>query len=73
MLGDARTNRTDPNLPALQSMTDRAKHAHWLNPEPARSWTTGDSAASTYAEHVTMHECRNVRQLTEVISRLLPA
>ncbi len=73
ILGDARTNRTDPNLPALEAMTDRAKHAHWLNPEPARSWATGDSAALTYADHVTMHECRNVRQLTEVISRLLPA
>lgn len=73
ILGDARTNRTDPNLPALQAMTDRAKHAHWLNPEPSRSWATGDSAALTYADHVTMHECRNVRQLTEVISRLLPA
>lgn len=73
ILGDARTNRTDPNLPALDAMRDRAKHAYWLNPEPARSWTTGDSAATVYAEHVTMHECRNVKQLAEVIGRLLPA
>ncbi|MEV5836115.1 VWA domain-containing protein [Nocardia sp. NPDC052112] len=73
ILGDARTNRTDPNLPALQTMSDRAKHAYWLNPEPARSWSTGDSAAHVFAEHVTMHECRNVKQLAEVIGRLLPA
>ncbi|MFG1795616.1 VWA domain-containing protein [Nocardia sp. NPDC049149] len=73
ILGDARTNRTDPNLAALQSMCDRAKHAYWLNPEPATSWSTGDSAATVYADHITMHECRNVKQLTEVISRLLPA
>lgn len=73
ILGDARTNRTDPNLVALQTMSDRAKHAYWLNPEPARSWSTGDSAAQVYAECVTMHECRNVKQLAEVIGRLLPA
>ncbi|WP_433683597.1 vWA domain-containing protein [Nocardia sp. CA-119907] len=73
ILGDARTNRTDPNLAALQTMSDRAKHAYWLNPEPARSWSTGDSAAQMYAERITMHECRNVKQLAEVIGRLLPA
>ncbi|MFF3225385.1 VWA domain-containing protein [Nocardia suismassiliense] len=73
ILGDARTNRTDPNLDALQTMCDRAKHAYWLNPEPSRSWSTGDSAAHIYAEHITMHECRNVKQLAEVVGRLLPA
>ncbi|WP_405183362.1 VWA domain-containing protein [Nocardia sp. NBC_01377] len=72
ILGDARTNRTAPNLPALHLMLDRAKHVYWLNPEPARSWSTGDSAAAVYAEHVTMHECRNVEQLARVITRLLP-
>ncbi|BDT96615.1 VWA domain-containing protein [Nocardia sputorum] len=73
ILGDGRTNRTDPNLTAVQSIVDRAKHTYWLNPEPSRSWSTGDSAAHVYAEQVTMHECRNVQQLTEVIARLLPA
>ncbi|MBF6423979.1 VWA domain-containing protein [Nocardia cyriacigeorgica] len=73
ILGDARTNRTAPNLPALSLMLDKAKHAYWLNPEPARSWNTGDSAAHLYAELVTMHECRNVVQLAEVVGRLLPA
>lgn len=73
ILGDARTNRTAPNLPALQTMCAKAKHAYWLNPEPSRSWSTGDSAAAVYAEHITMHECRNVKQLAEVVGRLLPA
>lgn len=54
-------------------MLDKAEHAYWLNPEPARSWSTGDSAAHVYAQHVTMHECRNVVQLAEVVGRLLPA
>ncbi|WP_228829875.1 vWA domain-containing protein [Nocardia beijingensis] len=73
ILGDGRTNRTDPNLAAVQTIVDRAKHAYWLNPEPSRSWSTGDSAAHVYAEQVTMHECRNVQQLSQVIARLLPA
>ncbi|WP_280220061.1 vWA domain-containing protein [Nocardia neocaledoniensis] len=73
ILGDARTNRTDPNLAALEAISERAKAVYWLNPEPSRSWNTGDSAAEAYTEVVTMHECRNVRQLAEVIGRLLPA
>jgi hypothetical protein len=36
------------------------------------SWSTGDSAAQVYAERVIMHEYRNVRQVAEVIARLLP-
>ncbi|MDE1668464.1 vWA domain-containing protein [Nocardia gipuzkoensis] len=73
ILGDGRTNRTDPNLAAVQAIADRAKYTYWLNPEPSRSWSTGDSAAHVYADCVTMHECRNVKQLTEVVARLLPA
>ncbi|MGY1943499.1 VWA domain-containing protein [Nocardia asiatica] len=41
ILGDGRTNRMDPNLPAVQSIVDRAKRTYWLNPEPSRSWSTG--------------------------------
>ncbi|MER7449634.1 hypothetical protein ABTW96_05030 [Nocardia beijingensis] len=69
MIGDRRTNRTDPKLAAVQTIIDRAKHTYWLNPEPSRSWSTGDSAAHVYAEYVTMHECRNVKQLTEVVAQ----
>ncbi|MGW4365200.1 vWA domain-containing protein [Nocardia takedensis] len=72
ILGDARTNRTDPALDTVRLLVERAAHAHWLNPEPARSWSTGDSAAHRYAEHITMHECRTVEQLSRVITRLLP-
>lgn len=72
VLGDARSNGTDPRPAALQAITGRARHAHWLNPEPQRSWGTGDSLALLYREHVEMHECRSARQLADVISRLLP-
>ncbi|WP_216913748.1 vWA domain-containing protein [Nocardia noduli] len=72
ILGDARTNYRDPELLVLQDMVDVAKHAHWLNPEPVNQWGSGDSAADKYRQVIEMHECRSARQLTEVVSRLLP-
>lgn len=70
ILGDARTNGTDPQVEALRELVSRAKHATWLNPEPARMWDTGDSVASRYAEVVDMHEVRNIDQLRQFVSRL---
>ncbi|MEV0238428.1 VWA domain-containing protein [Streptomyces sp. NPDC050674] len=72
VLGDARTNRSDPNLPALRRIAERARRVHWLNPEQRSRWGTGDSAAPAYAELVEMHECRNARQLSALVARLLP-
>lgn len=72
VLGDARTNMSDPNLAALRRIAEQARHVHWLNPEPRSLWGTGDSAAPEYAELVAMHECRNARQLGALIGRLLP-
>ncbi|QES39897.1 hypothetical protein DEJ49_01920 [Streptomyces venezuelae] len=72
VLGDARTNMSDPNLPALRHIAARARRVYWLNPEGRGQWSTGDSAAHAYAELVDMHECRNARQLSALIARLLP-
>lgn len=72
VLGDARTNMSDPNLPALREIAGRARRLYWLNPEPRAQWGTGDSAAPAYAGVVEMHECRNARQLAEIVSRVLP-
>lgn len=72
ILGDARNNRRDPNLPALAQLAGRARRVHWLNPEQPALWSTGDSAALDYAGLVAMHPCRNARQLGELITRLLP-
>ncbi|MFI9611733.1 VWA domain-containing protein [Streptomyces sp. NPDC052023] len=72
VLGDARTNMSDPNLAALRQLGGRARRVYWLNPEPRSQWGTGDSAAPAYAELVEMHECRNARQLSGLIARLLP-
>ncbi|WP_369240814.1 VWA domain-containing protein [Streptomyces sp. R21] len=72
VLGDARTNMSDPNLAALRRIGERARRVYWLNPEGTSQWGTGDSAALDYAEVVEMHECRNVQQLSELVARLLP-
>ncbi|WTO33696.1 VWA domain-containing protein [Streptomyces achromogenes] len=72
VLGDARTNMSDPNLPAVRDIARRARRVHWLNPEPRDRWGTGDSAAPAYAALVEMHECRTARQLGALIARLLP-
>ncbi|MFB9322257.1 vWA domain-containing protein [Cryptosporangium minutisporangium] len=72
VLGDARTNGGDPNLPALRQIVDRARRTYWLNPEPRASWGSGDSATEAYRTLVDMYECRNAEQLTGVIARLLP-
>ncbi|MFI9802923.1 VWA domain-containing protein [Streptomyces sp. NPDC052301] len=72
VLGDARTNMSDPNLPAVRDLARRARRVYWLNPEPRAQWGTGDSAAPAYADLVEMHECRTARQLGALIARLLP-
>ncbi len=70
VLGDARTNGTDPRTDALREIVSRARHAVWLNPEPARQWDTGDSVAGRYAELIDMHEVRNIDQLRAFVARL---
>ncbi|MHB9755382.1 vWA domain-containing protein [Streptomyces sp. BYX5S] len=72
VLGDARNNQQSPNLPALRRIARAARRTYWLNPEPRSQWDTGDSAAATYGDVVEMYECRNARQLSALVGRLLP-
>jgi hypothetical protein len=72
ILGDARNNGGDPNLAALRQIVGNARRTYWLNPEPRRLWSTGDSVADAYTGVVDMYECRTVHQLSELITRLLP-
>jgi uncharacterized protein with von Willebrand factor type A (vWA) domain len=67
VLGDARSNYTDPRPDTLRAMVRAARHAWWLNPEHPRQWDTGDSAASEYRAILPMVECRNLAQLTEFV------
>ncbi|MFH5232088.1 VWA domain-containing protein [Antrihabitans spumae] len=71
VIGDARSNYSDPRAAVLRDLVASAKHARWLNPEPRSRWGTGDSAAGAYREQITMHECRNAEQLSSVVAELL--
>ncbi len=74
VLGDGRTNHRQPGVPSLRRLTQQARHTYWLNPEPRAYWGSGDSAVSAYEPLVDeMVECRNVVQLTDFVTRLLPA
>ena len=72
ILGDARSNHTDPRTDALHAIAERARAVVWLNPEPARSWGSGDSESATYGRIVDMHECATIAHLRQVVGRLLP-
>ncbi|WP_372728994.1 VWA domain-containing protein [Nocardioides sp.] len=71
ILGDARSNYSDLNVPVLRGLADSARHTWWLNPEHTRHWDTGDSAARAYSEVVSMVECRNLTQLGEFVHDIL--
>jgi uncharacterized protein with von Willebrand factor type A (vWA) domain len=72
VLGDARNNYRATGVATLRSLVQRARHAYWLNPEPAAYWGSGDSATAQYAEVIEMVECRNALQLEQFVQRLLP-
>lgn len=72
VLGDGRNNYRNPEIEVLHRMVTESRHAHWLNPEPRHLWGSGDSAVPRYQDVITMHECRNGKQLAEVIDGLLP-
>ena len=57
--------------PTARDLADRARHAHWLNPEHPRHWDTGDSAAGPYGSIVPMVECRNLSQLGSFVHDLV--
>ncbi len=72
ILGDARNNYNDPKLWCLRDIHNKAKHVLWLNPESPSAWGFGDSVMDQYLAHVdAAEECRNMRQLSKVVDRLV--
>ncbi len=72
VLGDGRTNYRNPGVEVLSHLVTASRHAHWLNPEPAHLWGSGDSAVPRYSDVIAMRECRSAKQLAGVIDALLP-
>ena len=74
ILGDARNNYGNPNTKALREIYDKAQRVIWLNPEPERSWGSGDSEMPRYrASCHQVNVCNALNHLERVISDLLIA
>lgn len=61
VLGDGRNNAKDPNLPAFEEITRRARETVWLTPEPRYSWGLGSCDLPAYAQF-----CDRVRVVADL-------
>ena len=74
ILGDGRSNNTDPRSDLLQAIYRRAKRVIWLNPEPKSFWGIGDSEMPRYLPYCHLAKvCNTVKHLERVIDDLLIA
>ncbi len=72
ILGDGRSNDTDPRMDLMRQIHDRAKSVIWLNPEPEPFWGTGDSEMHRYRTfcHVAK-TCSTVQDLERVVDDVM--
>ena len=72
IMGDARSNLTDPRSDILKTISERAKRVIWLNPESRWAWGTGDSEMPRYAPYCNVvRECSTLRDLERTVHDLL--
>ncbi len=72
ILGDGRSNDTDPRMDLMRQIHDRSKSVIWLNPEPEPFWGTGDSEMHRYRTfcHVAK-TCSTVQDLERIIDDVM--
>lgn len=71
VLGDARSNYTDPGIDVFRGWKRRARRVVFLNPEAPPFWATGDSVMTRYAPHCdVVAECRSPAHLDRVVEAL---
>ncbi len=70
VLGDARTNRYDPQTALLTAIARRARALYWLNPESESQWSTGDSAVLAYRTAARFIEIHTFDQLVRFLYQL---
>jgi uncharacterized protein with von Willebrand factor type A (vWA) domain len=74
ILGDGRSNHTDPRLDIFAEVADRAKRVVWLCPEPASRWGTGDSEIPRYRPFCTaLSHCATALDLERALDEVLLA
>ena len=72
IIGDGRSNYSNPEDQILDDMRQRSRRVIWLNPETPYFWYTGDSEMRAY--QACCHEvrpCQNLNQLLEFIQSLI--
>lgn len=72
ILGDGRSNYSDPRIDLMRRLRERSRSVIWLNPEPATFWGQGDSEMHRYARfcHVAK-TCNTLRQLETIVDDVL--
>lgn len=74
VLGDGRSNQTNPRLDLFAELTARAKRVVWLSPEAEGRWGTGDSALLAYRPFCThLSHAANAGDLERAIDEALSA
>jgi hypothetical protein len=72
ILGDGRSNYSNPRLDVMREIAHRARAVIWLNPEPETYWGQGDSRMDQYKRfcHVAT-VCNTLNQLERIIEDVL--
>ena len=72
VIGDGRSNYTNPEIQILEEIRERCRRLIWLNPETEQFWYTGDSEMRTYQPICNeVRPCRNLSQLSAFIKELV--
>lgn len=72
ILGDARSNYTNPEIPILRRISERSRRVIWINPEPEGFWGSGDSEMLAYRPFCQVAKtCNTIKDLERVIDDLL--
>jgi len=72
ILGDARSNYSNPRGDILKKIHARARRVIWLNPEGKSMWNSGDSEMKRLQPYCdTAVTCASLKDLERVVSELL--
>jgi uncharacterized protein with von Willebrand factor type A (vWA) domain len=72
ILGDARNNYRLAEKDYFQKIAEHVRRIIWFNPQPRDNWDKEDCIMNAYAPYCRqVFECRNLRQLEEVIEAIL--
>jgi uncharacterized protein with von Willebrand factor type A (vWA) domain len=72
IIGDGRSNYSNPEDQILEEMREKCRRVIWLNPETQYFWYTGDSEMRAYQACCTeVRPCQNLNQLLDFIKSLV--